>query len=81
MAYQLRGKSVAYDNVASGSAAGAERLISGQAFTSPTLDTNIGSAYVKLGHDEPGRRLELDVRGKRQACTVQDLPFFSRTRK
>ena len=47
---------------------------------SPTVDTNIGSAYVQLGHDEPGTTLELDLRGKRQAVEVQELPFFSRTR-
>ena len=48
---------------------------------SPTLETNIASAYVALGHDDAGRTLELDFRGKRQACTVQELPFYSRTRK
>jgi len=48
---------------------------------SPTLDTNIGTAYVKLGHDAPGTELELDLRGKRQPCTVTELPFYSRTRK
>ena len=48
---------------------------------SPTLETNIASAYVALGHDDAGRALELDFRGKRQACTLQDLPFYSRTRK
>ena len=48
---------------------------------SPTLDTNIGSAYVALGHDAAGTELSLDVRGKRQPCRVQDLPFYSRTRK
>ena len=48
---------------------------------SPTLGTNIASAYVTLGHDQVGRSLELDFRGKRQACQVQELPFYSRTRK
>jgi len=48
---------------------------------SPTIDSNIGSAYVAIGHDEAGRTLDLDVRGKRQPCRVQELPFFSRTRK
>jgi aminomethyltransferase len=48
---------------------------------SPTLETNIGSAYVRLGCDRPGTSLELDVRGKRQACAVVELPFYSRTRK
>lgn len=47
---------------------------------SPTLETNIGSAYVTLENAEPGTELELDIRGKRQACKVCDLPFYSRTR-
>jgi aminomethyltransferase len=48
---------------------------------SPTLETNIASAYVRLGHDAPGTPLELDIKGKRQLCRLQDLPFYSRTRK
>jgi aminomethyltransferase len=48
---------------------------------SPTLGTNIGSALVELGCDEPGRRLALDVRGKHQECRIHELPFYSRTRK
>ena len=48
---------------------------------SPTLETKIASAYVTLGADAPGSELEIDFRGKRQACKVQDLPFYSRTRK
>lgn len=48
---------------------------------SPTISKNIASAFVKLGCDQPGLALELDFKGKRQACTVQELPFFSRTRK
>jgi aminomethyltransferase len=48
---------------------------------SPTLNTNIGSAFVRLGHDQDGAELELDVRGKRQPCRLQELPFYSRTRK
>ncbi len=48
---------------------------------SPTIDSKIGSAYLKLGSDTPGLELELDMRGKRQACVVQELPFYSRTRK
>jgi len=48
---------------------------------SPTLDTNIGSAYVSSGHDVAGSELELDIRGKRQRCLVRELPFYSRTRK
>jgi aminomethyltransferase len=48
---------------------------------SPTLATNIGSAFVRLGCDRAGLELELDVRGKRQPCLVRELPFYSRTRK
>ncbi len=48
---------------------------------SPTLETNIGSAFVRLGLDREGQELELDIRGKRQACTVRELPFYSRTRQ
>ncbi len=55
------------------------RVASGS--VSPTLDTNIASVYVDLGFDEPGRELEMDVRGKRQTARVQELPFYSRTRK
>ncbi|MCZ6596696.1 MAG: glycine cleavage system aminomethyltransferase GcvT [Planctomycetota bacterium] len=48
---------------------------------SPTVDANIGTAYVRLGLDRAGEELELDIRGRRQPCVVQELPFFSRTRK
>jgi aminomethyltransferase len=48
---------------------------------SPTLGTNIGSAFVRLGLDREGTELELDVRGKRQPARVRELPFYSRTRK
>jgi aminomethyltransferase len=48
---------------------------------SPTLSTNIASAYVELGLDRAGTALEVDFKGKRQACAVRELPFFSRTRK
>ena len=48
---------------------------------SPTLETKIASAYVRLGRDEAGTELSLDFRGKRQPCVLRDLPFYSRTRK
>jgi len=48
---------------------------------SPTLETNIASVYLGLDAAEPGTALEVDFKGKRQPCTVQALPFFSRTRK
>ena len=48
---------------------------------SPTLGTNVATAYVTLEQAKAGAALELDFRGRRQPCTVQELPFFSRTRK
>ncbi|MEM8713117.1 MAG: glycine cleavage system aminomethyltransferase GcvT [Planctomycetota bacterium] len=48
---------------------------------SPTLDLNIGSAYVPVALADPGQAIDMDIRGKRQACTVCELPFYSRTRK
>jgi aminomethyltransferase len=48
---------------------------------SPTLGTNIGTAYVPLSIGEPGSKVELDIKGKRQDATFCALPFFSRTRK
>lgn len=55
------------------------RVVSGG--VSPTLGTNIGSAFVRLGQDHDGAELELDVRGKLQPCRLCELPFYSRTRK
>jgi aminomethyltransferase len=48
---------------------------------SPTLSVKIATAYLHLGHDRPGTTVEIDFRGKRSSGTVQELPFFSRTRK
>ena len=48
---------------------------------SPTIDTNIGSAYLPIALAQPGQEVEMDIRGKRQSCTVVELPFYSRTRK
>lgn len=47
---------------------------------SPTVGKHIASAYVAIGFDRPGTELEFDLRGKRQSCVVQELPFYSRTR-
>ena len=48
---------------------------------SPTLDTNIATAYVPAALAEEGQALEIGIRNKRQPCTVCALPFYSRTRK
>jgi aminomethyltransferase len=48
---------------------------------SPTLDTNIGTAYVPIGIGKSGEACQLDIKGKRQDAVFCALPFFSRTRK
>ncbi|MCL4151044.1 UNVERIFIED_CONTAM: hypothetical protein GTU68_048872 [Idotea baltica] len=48
---------------------------------SPTLDTNIGTGYVPLALGNPGQKLSMDIRGKRQEIELCALPFYSRTRK
>ncbi|MEO0661553.1 MAG: glycine cleavage T C-terminal barrel domain-containing protein, partial [Planctomycetota bacterium] len=48
---------------------------------SPTVGANIGTAYLPVELAEAGRAIDMDIRGKRQACVVRDLPFYSRTRK
>ncbi len=48
---------------------------------SPTLDTKIATAYLPLELARPGVEVDLGLRGKRQACIVCELPFYSRTRK
>ncbi len=47
---------------------------------SPTLDKNIGSAYLPIALAQAGQSIEMDIRGKRQTCEVVDMPFYSRTR-
>lgn len=52
---------------------------------SPTLGKNIGTGYLPVDLaarlKQSGGTIDMDLRGKRQACNVVDLPFYSRTRK
>jgi len=45
---------------------------------SPTLGYGVGLAYVKVGHAEPGTKLELEVRGARVPVEVVKKPFYKR---
>ncbi len=45
---------------------------------SPTLGYPIALAYVETGFAEPGRQLEVDLRGKPEAFEVVSLPFYRR---
>jgi aminomethyltransferase len=45
---------------------------------SPTLGCGVGLAYVEVEHAEPGRMLELEVRGTRVPVEVVKKPFYKR---
>jgi aminomethyltransferase len=47
---------------------------------SPTLDTNIATAYVRGDCSAPGTRLEFVVRDKAEPCVVVPTPFYKRAR-
>jgi len=47
---------------------------------SPTLDTNIATAYVRDEFAAPGTQLEFLVKDKPEPCTVTALPFYKRSR-
>ena len=64
---------------AGGGARGLGEVCSGS--PSPTLETNIGTAYVPLDAGAIGAPVDLDIKGKRQEARFCALPFFSRTRK
>ncbi len=46
---------------------------------SPTLDTNIGTAYVQTASASK-KDLSLDLRGQREAIEIVPLPFYRRAR-
>jgi len=43
---------------------------------SPTLNIPIGTAYVPTASSSPASALEIEIRGKRVAATVQKMPFY-----
>jgi aminomethyltransferase len=47
---------------------------------SPTLDTNIATAYVRDEFAAPGTKLEFVVRDKAEPCVVVPTPFYKRAR-
>jgi len=54
------------------------KIVSGS--PSPTLNKNIGTAYVVSGHDAPGTRMAMEISGKRYEITLHALPFYKRPR-
>jgi aminomethyltransferase len=47
---------------------------------SPTVNANIGTAYVGCEHAAVGTRLEVDMRGTREPAVVVPLPFYKRAK-
>ncbi len=47
---------------------------------SPTLDTNIATAYVSVDCATPGTALGFRIRDKVEPCVVCELPFYKRQR-
>jgi aminomethyltransferase len=47
----------------------------------PFLKKNIGLAYVPAEHAEPGRAVEVDVRGRMVGAEIVPTPFYKRERK
>ncbi len=47
---------------------------------SPTLDTNIATAYLRTDLAVPGTKLEFLVRDKGEPCVVVPMPFYKRSR-
>lgn len=48
--------------------------------SSPTLGTNIATAYVAADAAEPGREVEFAVRDRREPAALVALPFYKRPR-
>jgi aminomethyltransferase len=47
----------------------------------PTLDKNLGLAYVSPGFAAPGTQVFVDIRGRKIEAQVVPIPFYSRRRK
>ena len=45
---------------------------------SPTLNKNIGLGYVEAALATPGKRVQIDIRGRRTAAQIVALPFYKR---
>jgi aminomethyltransferase len=41
----------------------------------PTVNQSIGTTYVPAQHAQPGRAVEIDIRGRRVTAEVVKMPF------
>jgi len=47
---------------------------------SPTLNKNIGLCYLPCDHAEPGRRIQIMVRGQAVDAVTVPTPFYKRNK-
>lgn len=47
----------------------------------PTLEKSVAIGYVASEYAEPGTSVEIDIRGRRVAAVVVELPFYRREKK
>ncbi len=46
---------------------------------SPSLGAGIGLGYVDSAHSQPGQEIQIDIRGRKFAATVEKKPLYSRS--
>jgi len=77
--FEMEGRAIArrgYPVFAHGKPAGS--VTSGS--YAPFLEKNIGLVYLPLDGSEPGTRIEVEVRGRRETAVVVPTPFYRRRR-
>ena len=47
----------------------------------PWIGVSCAMAYIDNAHADLGTAVEVEVRGRRVACEIVELPFYSRTKK
>jgi aminomethyltransferase len=75
--FEIRGRGIAREGcVVVGEGTEIGRVTSGT--FSPTLGRAVGMAYLRPDWAQVGREIEIDVRGRRLAAEVVELPFYKR---
>ena len=84
----LTRKLIGYEVVGRGIARHGHKFVSGgrevgvvtSGTFSPTFEKALGLCYVPVGDAEPGRAVEIDVRGKSVAARLRPYPFYKRAK-
>ncbi len=76
---------VAFEMQGRGIARPGNRIAGGGVVTSgtfsPCLERGIGMAYVPAGSAQPGRELQIDVRGTSRTAVIRSKPIYSNTKE